>query len=177
MLQKILIGLLALVGVLVIFISMQPDTFRITRNTTVNAPAEVVFALVNDLHRWQGWSPWAKLDPKSTISYEGPKAGTGAVFHWAGNAEVGKGSMTITQSVPNERIQLKLALVEPVQATNTAEFTFKPTGSQTMVTWTMTGHANFISKAMGLVMPCDTMVGGMFEKGLAQLKALAESKS
>ena len=38
----------------------------------------------------------------------------------------------------------------------------------------MTGENNFMSKAFCLFMSMDKMVGGDFEKGLAQLKATAE---
>jgi len=58
--------------------------------------------------------------------------------------------------------------------TSDAEFTFKPEGNQTIVTWTMTGKNNFIGKAMCLVMNMDRMVGGEFEKGLADMKRIVE---
>ncbi|MGZ6134191.1 MAG: polyketide cyclase, partial [Myxococcaceae bacterium] len=63
MLRKILIGVVALVLVLVIIIATRPATYRIERSTRIAAPPDVVFGLVNDFHAWDGWSPWAKLDP------------------------------------------------------------------------------------------------------------------
>ena len=38
----------------------------------------------------------------------------------------------------------------------------------------MTGSSNFLTKAFCLFKSMDKMVGGDFEKGLAQLKAVAE---
>jgi hypothetical protein len=38
----------------------------------------------------------------------------------------------------------------------------------------MTDHKNFISKAVCLFMSIDKMIGGQFEKGLANLKSLTE---
>jgi hypothetical protein len=65
--------------------------------------------------------------------------------------------------------------MKPFAATNTAEFTFQPQENQTAVTWTMSGKKNFITKAMGLVMNMDKMVGGQFDQGLAQMKSVAET--
>ena len=83
--------------------------------------------------------------------------------------------MTLTESRPDDLIRFKLEFLKPFKAANTAEFTFKPSGDQTVVTWTMSGKCNFIAKAFGLFMNCDKMVGGEFEKGLAEMKSLAEA--
>jgi Polyketide cyclase / dehydrase and lipid transport len=152
----------------------QPDDFRITRTGNISAPASAIFPHVNTLQNWNAWSPWAKLDPKAKNSFEGPTEGVGAKMSWAGNNKVGVGSMTITESRPSDFIQFKLEFLKPMKATNIAEFTFKPDGDQTIVTWSMSGTNNFMAKVMGLIMNCDKICGGMFEQGLASLKAVAE---
>ena len=83
--------------------------------------------------------------------------------------------MTITESRPNELIIIKLEFIRPFRATHTAEFTFKPEGNLTVVNWSMIGKYNFMSKAFCLFMNMDKMIGGDFEKGLAQMKAVVES--
>jgi len=175
MLKKILIALAAIVVVFVAVVAMQPSEFRVARTATISAPAPVVFAQVNDFHKWEAWSPWAKLDPAATATFEGPTAGPGAIFRWAGNHEVGEGSMTITESRPTDLIRIKLEFLKPFAATNTVEFTFKPEANQTAVTWSMAGRNNFIAKAVCLFMNMDKMVGGNFEKGLAQMKSVVEA--
>jgi hypothetical protein len=175
MLKKILIALAAIVVVFVAVVAMQPSDFRIVRTATMSAPAPAVFAQVNDFHNWEAWSPWAKLDPAAKNSFEGPSAGTGAIFRWAGNKEVGEGSMTITESRPSDLIRITLEFLKPFAATNSVEFTFKPDGDQTAVTWSMAGKNNFISKAICLFMNMDKMVGGKFEEGLAAMKSIAEA--
>jgi uncharacterized protein YndB with AHSA1/START domain len=175
MLKKILMVLAAIVVMFVAVVAMQPSEFRVARTATISAPAPAVFAQVNDFHNWEAWSPWAKLDPAAKSTFEGPPAGTGAIFRWAGNKEVGEGSMTITESRPNELIRFHLEFLKPMAGTSTAEFTFKPEGDQTVVTWSMTGKNNFIAKAICLFMNMDTMVGGKFEEGLAQMKSVVES--
>ena len=175
LLKRILMALGAIILVFLGVVALQPSDFRVVRTTTIAAPPQAVFAQVNDFHKWEEWSPWAKLDPASKATFEGPSAGPGAIFRWAGNEKVGEGGMTITESRPDELIRIKIDFLKPFQATNTAEFTFKPEGDQTVVTWSMAGKNNFVSKAICLFMNMDKMVGGDFEKGLAQMKSVVEA--
>jgi hypothetical protein len=175
MLKKIFMVLALIVIVLILVVAFQPADFRVERSITIAAPANVVFAQVNDFHNWQEWSPWAKLDPACKVNYEGPASGKDASFSWSGNDKVCEGRMTILESNPFELIKIKLEFIKPFEATNTSEFTFKPDGKQTVVTWSMYGTNNFIGKAFCLFMDMDKTVGGDFEKGLAQMKALVEA--
>ncbi len=175
MLIKSVFLFVAILGIFVVAIALRPSEFCITRTTAIAAPASMVFDQVNDFHLWEAWSPWAKLDPASKTNYEGATSGVGSIFHWAGNQEVGAGAMTLIESQPSERIRIRLEFLKPFEATNFSEFTFKPEGSGTVVTWSMTGKNNFVGKAVGLLMNCDKMVGGQFEKGLANLKSVVES--
>ena len=175
MLKKILLGLLAAIVILLIVVALQPADFRIHRSAVIAAPPAAVFAQINDFHKWNDWSPWAKLDPNAKNNFDGPASGVGAKFAWSGNNEVGEGAMTITESRPNEIVVMKLEFIRPFAATNTTEFTLKPEGSGTAVTWTMSGKNNFMGKAAGLFMNCDKMVGTQFEKGFENLKAVVAS--
>jgi hypothetical protein len=169
MLAYLLVGIAVFIVVLVIVIATQPTDFRITRSATMAASAAALFEQVNDFHDWQAWSPWAKMDPNAKNTFAGAAAGEGALFSWAGNSKVGEGKMTLVESCPSQLIRIKLEFLKPFQATNTAEFTFTPSGHQTVVTWSMTGKNNFMAKAFGLIINCDKMVGDQFEKGLANL--------
>ena len=170
--------LLVIVGGLMVVVSWQSDDFRVTRSTTIAAPAEAIFRQINDLHNWEGWSPWAKLDPNAVGAYDGSPAGVGSSFAWSSeNNQVGKGRMTIVESRPDELVRMRLEFEKPMKAVNTAEFVLKPSGDQTSVTWSMFGKNNFVCKAMSIVMNCDKMVGGQFEKGLAAIKEIAETRS
>ena len=174
MLKIILIAVAAIVVLFPIIVSLRPSDFRVTRTGRISAPIGVVFGNVNDLHKWEAWSPWAKMDPNAKNTYEGPFSGTGSSMAWAGNNKVGEGRMTITDSRPNEKIQFRLEFFKPFKATNTAEFTFKSEGEQTAVTWSMFGKNNFMGKAIGLFMNCDKMVGNQFEQGLANLNSISQ---
>jgi hypothetical protein len=139
------------------------------------APAEEVFAQVNDFHNWEGWSPWLDLDPNAKTTFEGPSSGEGAIFRWAGNENVGEGSMTITDSRPHELVRIDLHFLKPMEGTATCAFTLRPEGDQTSVTWSMDGENDFAGKAMCLVMDMDEMIGSKYEEGLARMKAIVEA--
>jgi uncharacterized protein YndB with AHSA1/START domain len=175
MIKKILIALAVIIVVLVVIVALQPSDFRVARSATISAPPPAVFAQVNDFHKWEAWNPWGKIDPAMKQTYEGAPAGPGAIYTWSGNNEVGEGRMTITDSRPSELIRVKLEFFKPFAATNTAEFAFKPEGNQTLVTWSMFGEKNFMAKAVHLVMNMDKMIGGQFEKGLADMKSAVEA--
>jgi len=177
MLIRILLGLVVVVIALVVVVATRPAEFRIARTTTVAAPPRAVFAQVNDFHRWDAWSPWAKLDPAMKQTFEGPPAGTGAIYTWSGDRQVGEGRMTMIESRPDELIRIELQFVRPFRATNTAEFTFRPEGDRTIVTWSMTGRNGFMAKAVGLFVSMDRLVGREFESGLSRLAAVAEASA
>jgi hypothetical protein len=176
MLKKILLGLAGVIAVFVVVVALQPAAYHVERSATIAAPAAAVFGHVNDFHQWDAWSPWAKIDPNMKTTFEGPAAGPGAIYTWAGNSDVGEGRMTLTESRPGELVGIKLEFIKPFASTCATAFTFKPQGDQTAVLWTMDGENNFIAKAFCLFMNMDKMIGGDFEKGLAQLKTVAEAK-
>lgn len=174
MLTYLGVGLLVVIAGVLAYAATRPDGFRIERSTTIQAPAERIFAEINELQRWQGWSPWENIDPALQRSYSGPAIGVGAVYAWDGDRKVGSGRMEITESVPGSRITIKLDIRSPFEAHNTAQFTFARQGEATAVNWAMYGPSPFLSRLMGPVFSMDRMVGGQFEAGLAKLKALVE---
>jgi carbon monoxide dehydrogenase subunit G len=177
MLKKILIALAALILIFVVVVAMQPSEFHVERTAEIAAPQANVFAQVNDFRKWDAWSPWAKLDPAAKVAFEGPPEGQGTAMTWSGNDMVGEGKMTLVESRPSELVKVKVDFTKPYEATSTSQFTFKPNGDGTEVTWAMDAHHNFLEKAFCLVMNGKKMIGDEMEKGLSQLKTAAESQS
>jgi len=175
MLTYILIGLAVLLVVFLIVAALRPDDLRVQRSITISAPAAFPFAEINDLRKWQEISPYAKDDPAARYTVAGPSAGLGSTLDWAGNAKVGTGRITITHSRPDELVRYNFEFFKPWYCTNTTDFTFRPAGSGTEVTWAMSMRNNFVAKASGLVMNMDKMMGESFEAGLVNLKNLAEA--
>jgi len=174
-LKKIGIGAVAIVCALLLFVATLPAAFRVERSTTIDAPPEVVFPLVNDFHAWLRWSPYEKLDPALAREYGGAGAGQGATYSWEGNDDVGAGRMTIIGSVPSQRVDIELEFSRPFVATNQVEFVFQGSGDDTRVLWGMDGKNGFVGKLISLFLDMDKMVGKDFEAGLAAMKASAEA--
>ena len=176
MLKKLLLAVVAVVGVFAIYVALQPPEVRIARQATIAAPPAAVFPHVNELKQWNAWSPWAKLDPNAKVAFEGPAAGDGAAFSWSGNDDIGEGKMTIVESRRSDLVKLRLDFVKPFAGTSVSEFTFKPEGDKTLVTWEMQSQQSFLIRAMCILFNGNKMVGDQFEQGLANLKAVSEGK-
>jgi hypothetical protein len=132
-----------------------------------------LFDNVNNHHKFSVWNPFMKLDPNVKNTYSGPESGVGAVCSWEGNSDVGAGSCTIIESKAGELVRCRMDWKRPMEGTSTVEFTFKPQGDKTLVTWAMYGKNGFLGKAVSLFMDCDKMCGPQFEKGLAALGEVA----
>ncbi|CAN5737520.1 SRPBCC family protein [soil metagenome] len=170
------IGVLILAAIVVILIiaSTKPSSFRVQRSVTINASPQRIAALINDFHNWNDWSPWAHIDPDMKTTYSGPASGVGSIYLWEGNSKVGQGRMEILAIEPTQT-KVKLDFLKPFEGHNTTDFILQPQGSSTQVDWVMYGPMTFFpGKLMSVFTSMDKMIGGDFEKGLANLKAAAE---
>lgn len=159
---------------LLAYATTRPDTFRVERRTSVQAAPEQLYPLINDMQQFNTWNPFNRKDPAIQGSYSGPAAGPGATYAFAGNKDVGKGSLRIVQSQPPRQVTMELHMIEPFEGRNTVEFSLVPRGAGTEVTWAMHGPAPFLNKLIGVFLDMDRMIGRDFEDGLAALKARAE---
>ncbi len=169
------IAVLLMLGIATVLImaANKPDGFRIERATSIKAPPEQVFALINDFRAWAAWSPWEKIDAVLKRTYSGPASGKGAVYAWEGK-KAGVGRMEIVESVPASRIAITLDFVKPMEAHNRVDFTLAPRGETTYVTWVMQCETPFLAKIFHVFVDMDRMVGKDFEAGLASLKTITE---
>ena len=149
-----------------------PGEARVERSLDIAAPPDKVFGIVADLRRVPEWSPWVETDPKTKFSFEGPAEGAGQIMRWASNNPmVGSGTLTLTQAIPIVRVETTSDYAG--FGTSTGMIDVAPAGSGTRVTW------GFQSKLPGVIdrwagLGIDGQVGAEYEKGLRNLKALAE---
>jgi hypothetical protein len=173
MIKTIALIAIAALGALLIFAATRPDTFRVERTASIKAPPAKLHGLINDMKVFNTWNPYNLKDPNIRGEYQGPPSGPGATYHFAGNKDVGKGSIAIVGTEPS-KVTMKLDMIEPFEGHNIVEFIIAPKGDATEVTWSMHGPSPYIGKVMGLVFNMDKMIGRDFEAGLANLKARAE---
>src|SRR6201987_1522505 len=174
----IAVVLAIIIAIVLVLAASKPDSFRIERAASLNAPAEKIFSLIADFHQWLNWSPWEGRDPALKRTYSGAERGKGAIYAWDGNKNVGSGRMEILDASSPSKIVIKLDFFKPFEGHNTAEFTFSPgrDASATNITWVMHGPSSFMSKVMQVFMNLDKMIGRDFETGLANLKRLTEKQ-
>ena len=174
MFKTIAIVAVALIAALLVYAATGPDTFRVERTASIKAPPEKIFALLNDFHRWDAWSPWEKKDPAMKRTFGTATSGKGAVYAWEGNRDVGQGRMEIAESSPPSKVAIKLDFLKPFETHNLVEFTLEPKGDATNITWSMHGPNPYIAKVMQIFFNMDKLVGKDFETGLSNLKTVAE---
>lgn len=175
MAKKILGGVAAVLAVFLIYVGVKSPDYEISRQVTIDAAPATIFPYLNNAQKMGEWSPWAELDPKAAMKYEGPAEGVGAKTSWENGEKLGTGSATVTESVPNQSVTTRLEYVKPFAMTQEAVMSITAQGPQSLVTWSVRGQNNFIGRAMCVFGDMDRMVGGIFEKGLASLKAKAEA--
>lgn len=174
MLINIMLVIAVAIAALLIYAATRPDTFRIERSATFKATPDKVFEQINDLHRWQAWSAWEYKDHDMQRTYGGTPSGVGATYAWAGNRNVGKGRMTITESIPNQKVQIKLDFLAPMEAHHMADLIITPEPDGARLSWAMYGTQPFIGKVFSVFMDMDKMVGKDFEDCLNNLRAVVE---
>jgi effector-binding domain-containing protein len=156
---------LAVIGIIL------PSRVVVERSTTIDASRSTVFALLNDFHQVNKWSPWIEDDPNAKIEIVGPRRGVGATIAWDGNI-VGRGSQTIRESLPYDRIVTALDLGGQGEASTS--FDLSDTDDGTLVVWMfdMDFGFNLLGRYIGRMI--DASIAGDYEKGLASLKSMAE---
>jgi len=173
-----IIGILALTAVsgVAIIAAFRPDTTHIRRSTRIAASPDSIFPLINELAAFNRWNPFDKKDPKMEGIYQGPASGPGATYLFKGNAQVGEGSIEITGAFQPREVTMRLKMVKPMKCDNTVTFGITPNGGGTEVSWTMQGKTPYFAKVLHMFCDMDKMCGREFEKGLASLKSLAETR-
>jgi hypothetical protein len=171
-LLKIVGGLALLVLLLALVAFTLPRHYRVERALVINAPPEAVRAQVADLSAWKNWGAWQERDPGMKLSYSTPSTGVGAWSAWESKKE-GNGKMTITEQTP-ARVAYHLEFPDMgTQSSGAIELQAQTGGVK--VIWTDAGDLgmNPIMRWFGLFLD-KSLIGPDFERGLANLKRLAE---
>lgn len=164
-----------LVAAVLLFATTRADSFHVQRSIVIHAPADKVFPLINNLHRWTSWSPYEMLDPAMQRTYGGAPEGTGASYAWNSKSKAGAGTMNITESTPSSQIIIALDFTKPFEGHNTAQFNLDSKADSTLVTWAMYGPTPYLAKVIGIFFNMDQLIGQDFELGLKNLKTVAET--
>jgi uncharacterized protein YndB with AHSA1/START domain len=174
MVLKILLVVLVLIAIILIYAAAKPSIFHVERSATIEACPEKVFPLINDLHNWPRWAPQDREDPTMKRTFAGAESGKGATSNWTGSGNTGTGRMTITESIPPKAVTIAVDWERPFAVRNVNEFRLEPDGSDTRVTWSMSGPNLFVMKLMSVFANMNEWMGQHFERGLNSLKTIAQ---
>lgn len=162
--------LVAVVAILAIGFFVLDGKYDVSREVTIKASPQAVHKQAGDLREWPNWLPFTKHDPTIKVTIEKP-TGVGASQHWTGDS--GKGKLTFTASDEDKGVEFTMVFDDKYSSNGSLSYT--KSGDETKVKWRMTGqNTDFVGKWMAAAMP--TMVGPMFDEGLADLKAKVEAK-
>jgi uncharacterized protein YndB with AHSA1/START domain len=174
MIRAFLVVALVAVVALLLYARTRPDAYRIERSTRIEAPPERIYGYMADFRGFQAWLPYEHKDPDMERRYSGAASGVGAVYEFAGDSRVGTGRMEILELTEPTRVRMSLDMLKPMEAHNIVEFSLRPDGDGTVVSWAMEGRNPYIAKLLGIFVNMDGMIGRDFEEGLATLKAVVE---
>ena len=170
------IGAVMIAAILLVLViaAAKPNRFRVERSIGIAAPPGKIFPLLDDLRQQRLWSPYEQKDPGMKRTYSGAERGAGAVYEWDGDKNIGAGRQEIVSTTANERIEGKIDFFRPMKANNRFELLLRPAANGTNVTWAIFGPMPFSSRIFSVFMDFDKMIGSDFEKGLIELKQVAE---
>lgn len=175
-LKRVLLGLaILLLLISAVGLLFFPARIEVSRSVTIQATPEAVFDYANEIRNFNDWSPWYRMDTAAKYVFEGPDSGKGASMKWeSDSANVGKGSMVYTESIPYSVIKQDLNFMEGGIAKS--EYRFSLSDSGTVMTWSFAveAGANPLLRILGAFM--DGMIGRDFEQGLSRLKKTLEAE-
>lgn len=174
--RKVLFGSAIVVLGFLGFVATRSDHFHYEKSGNLQAPAARVFPYLEDLHKGQQWVPYMEKDPNMKITFSGPASGVGSRMEFAGNSEVGAGTLEIVKVVPNEAVDIKLTMTSPMHGENLVYYRLAPENGSTRFTWGMEGRSGFLGKLVGVFIDCEKMIGDDFAKGIAKLKSIVEAE-
>lgn len=171
--------LMAIVGIYMLMCVLGPKNLNTTRSTTIKAAPAMVFNQINDLKKWETWSPWNDMDSSMVIKYGAKYEGKGGQYTWKGDPSLtGSGDMLITESIKNEKTAVTMNFHD-YETTSFVEFNLKPDGDEVDVEWKMEDKEDlpFIMRGMMLVLGQKSTLKKNFDDGLAALKSSAEKRA
>ena len=171
---RLVLGLCALVLILAAVALGLPAHVTVARSVVVNAPEYVIYPYLNDLRRFQEWSPWVTRDPDMTFTYSGPPEGKGAKVEWVSQKpSIGTGSMQIVETQQARSVDLNTN-INGLQGSSNYEL--EPAGSGSKVTWTFGYDSGSSPFKRWKSLMLDGFIGSEYRVGLENLKALVEKE-
>jgi len=146
-------------------------------DTKIEAPAQVIYNLINNLGAMEQWNDWNLQDTSMVVTHGEKIVGVGAKTSWT-SINSGNGAQEIIESITNSKVKTALNF-EGYDATNYAEFNISENGKITDLSWSFESGEDlpFLMRgAMGL-MGMKKSMKRSYKAGLKNIKRIAEQRS
>jgi len=174
LLKRVLLFLVVIIAVAVIYITLQPSEYNVSRSKVIHAPVASVYATISELKTWEEWGSWYRKDSTITVTYGDITSGVGANYSWTSKA--GPGKMKIIAAVPNKSIdqEMQFGDYDP----SVVRWTFEEVEEGTKVTWIMEDDNAAFAFKIGAAMSggWEGMLAPDMEEGLTNLDTLMIKK-
>lgn len=178
--MKFLKWLLIIIGALLLLYLIScligPKDLNVTRSVKMKSTPAQAYNLVNDLTKWESWSPWGLRDSSMVVNYPGKTEGVGASYTWKGDIS-GTGSLEIVESSKNESLKTELKF-GGYDGTSNGHWSFKKDDDETEVSWGMVGDpVPFMARGVMLFTRAKSKMAKDFDAGLNNIKNIAEERA
>jgi len=172
--QAIILAMIVLILGILIYILVKSNKYTISQTKFIKQTPEKIFPYINNFKSWHDWASWEDIDPNITRIYSDNPKGVGATYEWISKQPNMHGKMTITETMPSNKILIKIDFIKPARGSNTIEFDLKNFGEGTLVTQSMCGKHTFAARLMNVFSTIDKSIEKQYDKGLSKLKKLVE---
>ncbi len=162
--------LLVLLILLLILSFVMPKDVKIEKSIEIDAPANMVHNVLNNLKTHEVWNPWKKSDPTMEYVYGDVTKGKGASYQWT-SEKMGSGTYTVTESNKEEGIKSR---VDFEKGGGDQALSVAADGKKSKVTW---GFETKMSWPSNLFAPFMKMgLGKNFKSGLRSLRDFVDAR-
>ncbi len=171
-LKRLVVALLIIIVLILVVAIFLPSKRNIEESRYIKCPAKYIYAQVNDLKRWDSWTPFREGDTAMKIILSGPQQGVGAVMKWESKTQ-GNGTMTIVEEETNKHLRMKMEFEG--QGVSYSDWIFTEEGDSTKVTWSLElNNLKYpVGRLLGAFMP--GMIHKSFKTGLEKLEKVSEN--
>ncbi|MEZ4750231.1 MAG: SRPBCC family protein [Bdellovibrionota bacterium] len=177
MAKKIGIALGVVLGVFLIYVAFKSPKYEFAREIRIEASADKIFPWINNAKKMDEWMPWKEVDSKMVLSFSGPEEGVGSKSSWTSEGQMGEGSSTIVESIPNQKTVFDLQYMKPHEMKQSASIEIVPEGNASLVRWSVWGENGFVGRLFCTLVDMSKHINGSFDAGLSKLKGLVEKNA
>lgn len=174
-LKKVLLVILIIIAIPLIIAIFVKKEYSVEREVVINKPQQEVFNYIRLVKNQENFSVWAMADPNMKTDLKGTDGTVGFIYAWDGNNDVGKGEIEIKNIIENERLDMELRFIKPMEGKGDAFISTEAASpTSTKVKWHMQGESSYPMNFMNLFI--DGILGSDLQTSLDNLKNVMEKQ-